>query len=168
MTGRPSEVFDLAEEGDLLRLTEVLGRADAPAFHDRIHAMEHAGQVETVRIPRADAARKRMRLTTDRGRGCALMLPREAALEDRALLHLSETLAIVARVDGGPRLRLTPADPASALRLGYHCGNLHWKADFSNGAIEVHMDGPEATYRARLVDLAPLAAFTIERLEPEA
>ncbi len=150
-----------------LPLTGVLGRADAPEFHDLIHAMEHRGQVETVRVSRADAARRRMRLVTDRGRDCALMLPREAKLEDRAVLLLSDDLAIVARVDGGPRLRLTPADAASALRLGYHCGNLHWKADFADGAIEIHMDGPEESYRARLVDAATLADFTVERVEPE-
>lgn len=155
-----------AVEAEPLRLTAILGRADAPALRDRLHAMEHGGQVEIVRVPRADAARRRMLLTTDRGRACALILPREAALEDGAVLHLSEALAILARVDGGPRLRLIPADAASALRLGYHCGNLHWKADFADGAIEVHVDGPEDAYRARLRDAATLARFTVERVDP--
>lgn len=155
-------------EGGLLRLEAVLGLASDPALHDRLHAMEHRGRLETVRIARADAARRRMRLVTDRGREVALALPREARLEDGAVLFLSADLAVVARVDGGPRLRLVPADLDSALRLGHHCGNLHWKADFRGGAVEVHMDGPEQTYRDRLRDLAPLARFTVARLEPEA
>ena len=162
MTASPPETA----EAEPLRLTAILGRADAPDLHDRLHAMEHRGQVETLRIPRADAARRRMRLTTDRGRECALILPREAALEDGCVLHLTETLAILVRVDGGPRLRLIPEDAASALRLGYHCGNLHWKADLVGEAIEIHMDGPEETYRARLRDAATLARFTVERVEP--
>jgi urease accessory protein UreE len=67
----------------------------------------------------------------------------------------------------GPRLRLTPADAAAGLRLGYFCGNLHWKADFRDGAVEIVMDGPEETYRARLRDAEALCAFSVERLEPE-
>ena len=151
-----------------LHLTGIVGQADAPGLHDRLHALEHRGRLETVRIARADAARRRMRLTTDRGRPVALALPREARLADGAVLHLTDDLGVVARVDGGPRLRLVPADPDSALRVGWHCGNLHWKVDFAEGGIEVQMDGPEAAYRDRLRDLATLARFTVERIEADA
>ena len=151
-----------------LRLERVLGRAGEADWHDRVHAAEAEGRLETVRIARTDAARRRMRLVTDRGRDVALALPRDAALEDGAVLHASDALLIIARVDGGPRLRLTPADAASALRLGYFCGNLHWKATFDGPALEVHMDAPEETYRARLRDAAALCDFTVERREPEA
>ena len=78
---------------------------------------------------------------------------------------LEGALAVVARVDGGPRLRLVPADAEAALRVGWHCGNLHWKVDFRDGGIEVHMDGPEASYRDRLRDLATQARFTVARLD---
>jgi urease accessory protein len=71
-------------------------------------------------------------------------------------------------VDVGPRLRLTPADASSALRLGFFCGNLHWKADFRAGALEIVMDGQEDGYRARLRDAANLCVFDVERLEPDA
>ena len=146
-----------------LRIEALAGHA--AELHDRLHAMEHQGQLETVRIARSDADRRRMRLTTDRGREIALALPRAARLEDGAVLHLDDALAIVARVDGGPRLRLVPADAEAALRVGWHCGNLHWKVDFRDGGIEVHMDGPEAAYRDRLRDLAAQACFTVTRLE---
>ena len=146
-------------------LSAVLGRTVEQPWHDRAHAFEARGALETVRIARVDAPRRRMRLITDRGRDVALALPRDAALEDGAVLHADESLMIVARIDGGPRLRLTPADAASGLRLGYFCGNLHWKADFCGGAIVVHMDGPEDTYRARLADAEAFCSFSVERLE---
>ena len=158
---------DGGEDGPLV-LTEVLGRVAEQPWHDRAHAAEAAGRLETVRISRGDAARRRMRLTTDRGRDVALALPRDAALGDGSIVHAGADLMIVMRVDGGPRLRLVPADAVSALRLGYFCGNLHWKVDFDGDAIEVHMDGPEESFRARLVDAAELFTFTIERLEAEA
>ena len=147
-----------------LVLTAVLGRTAERSWHDRAHASEARGVLETVRIARADAPRRRMRLLTDRGRDVAIALPRAAALEDGAVLYSDDSLMIVARIDGGPRLRLTPSDAASALRLGYFCGNLHWKADFRGDAIEIHMDGPEETYRARLADAEKVCAFTVERL----
>ena len=146
-------------------LSAVLGRTVEQPWHDRAHASEARGVLETVRIARVDAPRRRMRLVTDRGRDVALALPRDAALEDGAVLYSDDSLMIVARIDGGPRLRLTPVDAASGLRLGYFCGNLHWKADFRGGAVEIHMDGPEDTYRARLADAERLCAFSIERLE---
>lgn len=156
------------EGGEPLRLSAILGQLSEQPWHDRAHAAEAAGLLETVRIARVDAPRKRMRLSTDKGRDVALALPRDVSLVDGAVLLAEVTLMIVARIEGGPRLRLVPADPASALRLGYFCGNLHWKADFRDDVIEINMDGPEDTYRARLVDAEKLCAFTIERLEAEA
>jgi len=164
------DVFDAdAETARVpLRLERVLGRTGEPRWHAVVHQAEAEGRLETIRIARADAPRRRMRLTTDRGRDVALALPRDAALEDGAVLHASEALVVVARVDGGPRLRLTPRDAASALRLGYFCGNLHWKAGFDGASVEVHMDAPEESYRARLRDAAVLCDFDVERLDGEA
>lgn len=155
-------------DGNPLVLTEVMGRVADQPWHDRAHEAEAAGRLETVRISRGDAARRRMRLSTDRGRDVALALPRDAVLGDGSVVYAAADLMIIVRVDGGPRLRLVPADAVSALRLGYFCGNLHWKVDFSGDAIEVHMDGPEEAFRARLVHAAELCTFTIERLEADA
>jgi urease accessory protein len=82
-----------------LVLSAVLGQAGEPAWADRLHAADHAGRLETLRIAAADAARRRMRLETDRGRDVALALPRDAAICDGAVLHWSDALAIVARID---------------------------------------------------------------------
>lgn len=159
---------DATDGGGPLVLSAVLGQVSEQPWHDRAHAAEAAGVLETVRIARVDAPRRRMRLLTNNDRDVALVLPRDVSLVDGAVLLANDTLMIVAQIDSGPRLRLMPADPASGLRLGYFCGNLHWKADFRDGAIEIHMDGPEETYHARLCDAEKLCDFTIERLEAEA
>ncbi len=153
--------------GAPLVLSAVLGRVAESPWHDRVHAAEAAGALEIVRIARVDAPRRRMRLVTDKGRDVAVALPRDARLADGAILHAEPALTIIVRIDGGPRLRLVPSDAASGLRLGYFCGNLHWKADFSDEAIEIHMDGPEEGFRARLADAEKLCAFSVQRVDAE-
>lgn len=147
-----------------LEISNILGSAHGD-LHDAVHAMEHRGLVEWVDIPHADAARKRLRATTDRGRDCMIALPRSAQLEDGAVLHLTDDLAVVLRVDSGARLVLVPHDLQSALRLGHWCGNLHWKVDFGPDHMAVLLDGPEERYRARLRDLEALADFHIAEAE---
>lgn len=144
-------------------LTRILGHADDPSIHDRLHALEHEGRVEIIAVPEAEAARRRLRAATDRGRDCAIALARADRLSDGAVLHLSEDLAIVVKLDGGARLRLVPADVASALRIGHWCGNLHWRVEFAPGHMDVILERPEDTYRERLRDLEALARFRVER-----
>lgn len=153
--------------GGPLVLSKVLGRTAEQPWHDRAHAAEAAGRLEVIKVARTDAPRRRMRLSTDKGRDVALSLARNAALADGAVLLSRDDLMIVVRTEGGPRLRVMPADAQSGLRLGYFCGNLHWKVDFRDGAIEIHMDGPEDTFRARLADAEKLCSFSVHRLEEE-
>ena len=142
-------------------LDRILGQAAEAPWAETLHALDHLGGLETVAIPEAEAGRKRIRLTTDRGRDCAIALPRAQKLTDGAVLYCRDGMAIVARIDGGARLRLVPQSLGDALRLGHWCGNLHWKVVFGEGWMEVILDGPEARYRDRLRDLAPLARFDI-------
>lgn len=144
-------------------LTRILGHSSDPALHDKVHALEHRGRVETIVVPESEAARRRLRAATDRGRDCAIALDRTDRLTDGAVLHLTEDLAILVRLDGGARLRLIPADLASALRLGHWCGNLHWRVEFAPDHMDVILERPEETYRERLRDLQQLASFRIER-----
>lgn len=148
--------------GDPLMLVSVLGHAGDSRWHDRLHAMEHRGQVEVLAIPESDAARRRMRVMSDRGRDCAIALSRDQALSDGAVLYCDDSLAIVARVDGAARLLLTPATVDDALRLGHWCGNLHWKVVFLPGAMQVVLEGPVQRYLDRLHDLRGLARFTVD------
>lgn len=143
-----------------LEISDILGSTHGD-LHDAVHALEHRGQVEWIDIPRADAARKRLRAATDKGRDCLIALLRNAQLADGAVLHLSDDLAVVLRVDSGARLVLVPHDLQSALRLGHWCGNLHWKVEFGPDSMAVLLDGPEERYRERLRDLEPLARFHI-------
>lgn len=142
-------------------LDRILGQAAEAPWAEMLHALDHLGGLETVAISEAEAGRKRIRLTTDRGRDCAIALPRAQKLTDGAVLYCRDGVAIVARIDGGARLRLVPQSLGDALRLGHWCGNLHWKVVFGEGWMEVILDGPEARYRDRLRDLAPLARFDI-------
>lgn len=144
-----------------LMLETVLGLSSDCEWHDRLHALEHEGALEVVAISEADAARKRMRVTTDRGRDCAIALPREQGLSDGAVLFHDGRLAIVARILGSSRMRLKPASMDDAMRLGHWCGNLHWKVVFGSGVMDVVLDGPRERYEARLVDLRGLADFEI-------
>jgi urease accessory protein len=144
-----------------MMLETVLGLSSDSEWHDRLHALEHEGALEVVSIPEADAARKRMRVVTDRGRDCAIALSREQGLSDGAVLFHDGRLAIVARILGSARMRLRPASVDDAMRLGHWCGNLHWKVVFGNGVMDVVLDGPRERYEARLVDLRSLADFEI-------
>lgn len=151
---------DQSSDGPTM-LEAVLGLASDGEWHDRLHALEHEGGLETVSIPEADAARRRMRVTTDRGRDCAIALPREQGLTDGAVLYHDGRLAIVLRIDGAARMRLRPVTVNDALRLGHWCGNLHWKVIFGDGVMDVVLDGPRERYEARLTDLKDLADFEI-------
>ncbi|MEM8729000.1 MAG: urease accessory protein UreE [Pseudomonadota bacterium] len=157
MTGKPSD--------DPIFRT-ILGRAGEPAMAARLHDVSHRGEVDVVDIAPEDVARRRMHLNARSGRTYRLALPRDQRLEHGAVLQLGEDSAVVIHLQDGPKLRLTPADIGSALRLGYHCGNLHWAAQFDGGSIEIPLDGPEDSYRRRLEDAARYARFDIARIDP--
>ena len=139
----------------MLRLHGLVGHRDEPALAARLHALEHDGAVEFLHVPAADLARRRLRLSTDRGTDCAVSLDAHETLRDGAVLLLDEARAIVARVGAERHLRLRPADTAAALRLGWHAGNLHWRVRFEHEVLVVLLDAPISDYLARL---APLLA----------
>lgn len=134
-------------------LTTILADAAEPAVHERLHRLEHRGGVETVRLDRANLARRRQRLVTDRGREVAVALSREEQLFDGAVLVLEAERALVVALEAEAFLRVRPADAASALRLGYHAGNLHWRVHFEGADLLIALEREEAAYRDRLVEL---------------
>ncbi|MGJ5020151.1 urease accessory protein UreE [Bradyrhizobium oligotrophicum] len=146
----------------MLRLHGILGRASDKAYAGRIHALEHRGGIELLFVPPADAGRKRFRLTTDRGTDCAVSLDRDEELIDGALLHLDSDRAIIARFGEQHVLRLKARDEASALKLGWHAGNLHWRVRFEGDSLVVLLDAPIETYRARIKPLLD-AGEVVER-----
>ncbi len=140
------------EEEAVLVSSIVGSRLDHDLGH-RLHHMEHDGQVETARIETRDMARRRLRTVTDRGTACLIALPRSEQLFDGAVLLLEPDRAIVVRALEQAWLRLRPASLPDALILGYAAGNLHWKVRFTEGDIEVALEGPRAAYLDRVRDL---------------
>jgi urease accessory protein len=129
--------------------TSVLGFASDPAIAHRLHELSHAGKVEFLTISREDALRKRMRLKTDQGTECLIAITRDQTLGDGAVLELGDR-AIVVKMMEERWLTLEPVDHATALELGYFCGNLHWRVRFVHNRIQIALEGPESDYLSRL------------------
>lgn len=134
----------------MLRLTQIIGNAGAPDMAEALHRLGHAGAVEYLQISSADAARHRLRGTTDRGTEYAIALDRSQSLSNGAVLLLTADRAIVVRTLDEAWLLLEPRDTAAALELGYHAGNLHWRVRFDGPRLAVALEGPEQAYLDRL------------------
>lgn len=138
--------------------TDILGPAAMPAIADALHRLEHADAVDWLILPRADLSRRRLRARTSAGQDVAVMLARETPLFDGAVLRLDAKGALVVRVEAEEWLRLRPADPGAALRLGYLCGNLHWRVRFEAAEVLVAVERPLPTYLDRLAGLLEAGA----------
>lgn len=144
-------------------VTSILGSADDPQIHDEVHRLDHAGCLEWLTLPRADLARRRLRATTDKGSEVAIALPRDAGLFDKAVLIQESDLIVVVRVEAERWLRLRPRDQASALALGYHAGNLHWRVRFDGDVLLVALERPYASYIDRLSDFLHNGNVAVEK-----
>jgi urease accessory protein len=137
----------------MLRLHGILGHESDAGYHARLHELEHRDGIEILYVPPDEAGRKRFRLATDRGTDCAVSLDRDEDLADGALLFIDADRAIIARFGEQAVLRLRPASPAAALKLGWNAGNLHWRVRFDGDCLIVLVDGAKADYRARIAQL---------------
>lgn len=137
----------------MLRVTTILGCAADTALADRLHDIEHRGGLETVRLTRSDMARRRQQLRTDHGSMVALMLDRDATLQNGSVLWLDDARAVVVVLDEPQWLVLQAASTADALELGYFAGNMHWKVKFDGERLCIALDGPRDTYLQRLAHL---------------
>lgn len=137
----------------MLRLTSIVGSATEPAIAERLHALSHRGVVEYVTLNRADTARRRLHVFTDRGTEAAILLERSERLANGSVLRLDDQGAVVVRLEEPQWLALEPRDTAAAIELGYFCGNMHWKVRFAGAMLHVSMEGPVEDY---LVRIAPL------------
>jgi urease accessory protein len=153
---------------ETVRIGHVLGSRLDPAFHDRIHALEHHGAVDLVIIPQADLARRRLLRTTRKGVELAIALPREQRLFDGAILALDESRAIIVRAETERWLRLKPRSIADAIELGYQAGNLHWRVRFDGEVLLVPLEGRPEDYAARLEDLLSSGRIEMSIVQEEA
>lgn len=133
-------------------ITRLLGDATDARHHETLHALEHKGAVEFVTVSRGDLARKRLRAVTDQGTEIAIALPRSEALRHDALLLLTDSRAIVLKVEAETWLTLSAKDAGAALRLGYHAGNLHWRVRFDGALLHIAVETEPSAYLARLED----------------
>jgi urease accessory protein len=147
----------------MMRLQKVLGHANDLGIADRLHELSHRGSLEFFLIDRGDLGRRRFRFTTDRGTDCAIALPRDQRLEDGSVLYIGQDRAIVVRVAEQRWLRLLPLDEATALRLGYVAGNLHWRVRFKDKELQIALEGPEGVYLERLSDF--FSSGTVRRVD---
>jgi urease accessory protein len=134
----------------MLKLLEVVGPVTDPVIADQLHHLEHHGRVETITLSEEDTQRRRLRVVTDAGTECALMLDRSAQLYDGAVVLLTEERAVVVRTQEPDWLRIQPRDTAAALEIGYFSGNMHWTVRFAGDVIEIAMQGEAASYLERL------------------
>jgi urease accessory protein len=144
-------------------LDGIVGWAGDDTVDDRLHELRHQQAVEYVHLDIHDLERKRLRVTSDAGTDYAVVLPRDSALADGAVLLLDADRAVVVRA-GAPRtVTLRALDLAAALRLGFLAGHLHWKTDQHDDTLVVHLEGDETDYTARIADL--LSSGRVERVD---
>mgnify|MGYP003388552702 CR=1 FL=1 len=147
----------------VLHLNHIVGNASDSEMAEKIHRLSHSGSLENIDLSAADTARKRLRVTTDKGTDCAIALNRETSLENGSVLLLEGARAIVVRMLETEWLRILPVDKAAALELGYFVGNLHWRVRFEGEVLEVALEGPEQNYLDRLA--AHMAAGRARRVD---
>jgi len=134
-------------------VTGILGKATDAGIAEALHALGHAGGIEYVFLESSETLRHRLRVTTDRGTDCAILLPRNVALENGSVLMLEPDRAIVVRLVEEQWLRVQPIDQAAALETGYHAGNHHWRVRFAGNDILIAIEGPREDYLERLFPL---------------
>lgn len=137
----------------MLRLTRILGSSTDEDLAERLHGLAHLGAVEYVTLRKEDTARRRLHVFTDRGTEAGIMLDRSERLANGAVLLLDTDRAVVVRLEEPQWLALAPRDAASALELGYFCGNMHWKVRFAGEYLHISMEGPADTYLVRVAHL---------------
>lgn len=137
----------------MLVLNEIIGQAGDPDISRRLHELDHLGKVEYITLSKEDALRHRVRVVTDHGTECAVVLRRSARIVDGAVLLLDDDRAIVSRLSEQSWLSLAPRDIAAALELGYQAGNSHWIVRFDGPVIGIALEGPERDYLDRLTTL---------------
>jgi urease accessory protein len=145
----------------MLRLHGIIGNVSDASIANGLHALEHRNAVEILYVPDADGGRRRLRLTTDHGTDCALVLRRDETLTDGAVVLMEPTRAIVVRIGVPKTLTLKPVGIEAAIRLGWNAGNLHWRVTFRGEDLLVLLDGPKAEYLARIKPLLDAGSVTV-------
>ncbi|XSG83221.1 MAG: urease accessory protein UreE [Methyloligella sp. ZOD6] len=135
------------------KLEQIVGYKSDPEIADRLHGLEHKGQVEYLALKPEDLQRHRLRVTGDQETEFAISIPRDQRLVDGAVLMLDRDRAVIVKAEEQRWLRVKPHNSSAALALGYFAGNMHWKVRFDGPILEIAIQGVEADYLARLSEL---------------
>ena len=133
--------------------SDILGLADTPDIAQELHRLDLEGTLDVGYVAASDLARRRMRVRSKAGRDVAIALPRDMRLSEGAVLRMDAAGGLVVRVEAERWLRVRPADAASALRVGYHAGDLHWRVKIDDGDLLIGVETEIQTYIDRLLDL---------------
>ena len=131
-------------------ISDIVGPADQPDLRNHLHRLDHLHAVDYLRLPRTELARRRFKGVTDAGREIAIALPRDRQLFDGAVLAIDDSAALVVRVETEEWLRFIPCDTATALKLGYFAGNLHWRVRFEGEVLLIAVETETSVYLERL------------------
>lgn len=142
--------------------TKVLGKVWDTEIAEKLHDLSHVGAIDEVRLAQTDLARRRIRAVTHSGRDIAVALSRDEKLTNGAVLELSAAGALVVRVDEEFWLRVDAPDLATALALGYHAGNLHWRVRFRGASLLIALEGDSEIYTERLGAAVNLSDLPME------
>jgi len=119
-------------------------------------------RIDYVDVSGDDASRSRFRTATRSGQPIAIALPRGQSLSDGDVLHVDDTMAIVASVEQTQWARFTPKTLESALHLGFKAGHLHWKVRFTGPCMEVLLESGLSDYLDRLPPEVPQDVVEVE------
>ena len=137
----------------MIVLNEIIGSANDESLSEKLHQLQHQGGVEIIKLNVSDTSRSRQKVITDKGTECGIALSRSQKLYNGAVLYLDKHQAFVIRVTEEQWLRLSPVDAETALELGYHAGNLHWRIRFDGTDLLVALEGPAQGYIDRIAPL---------------
>ncbi len=86
----------------MLRLNEIVGHSSDPHIADKLHVLDHNDLVKRIMLTESDTQRKRLRLPTDKGTDCAIVLNRSEQLIKGSVLLLGDDRAIIIELDEIP------------------------------------------------------------------
>ena len=134
----------------MLRLDSIVGHASDPHIADKLHVLDHDDGVERIVLSESDTQRKRLRLSTNKGTDCAIILNRSEQLINGSVLLLNEERAVIVELDVTPWLIVEPDGIDSAIEIGFLAGHLHWRIRFDGPRLLLAIEQAEQNYRDRI------------------
>ena len=146
----------------MITYTNIIGSSAQVDYSEKLHSLEHEDQLDYVSLSSDDIQRKRLKVTSYKGKEFGIALPREQKLYDGAILNITDHYALIVRCKDVKWLRCTAKDTAAALELGYFAGNMHWSVRFNGHVLEIALKGKLEDYQQRVHHLWSDGRVTLE------